>query len=211
MLADLASQPCFSRLQPFLARSARGQSWWAIVTRQPCVCDPIVHQIAADACHLSSKMGSDIHSLLCADVQAYVGFLTAPCPSFPELSRLDFLLRFHMQEHPYRAMNFTKHNEQKWAVASICKQLTADCPKETLVGFGDCCRAGAGIVKKQRGSAGAVERALRATGATVVSVDEYNTSKKCAQCGITWQGYPWKRPRGWQFSLGRTWTSWGGR
>lgn len=97
-------------------------------------------------------------------------------------SRLDYLFSFNATKHPLRGLQFTRHVRGQRAISLIVQSFLGRDPSRTLVGWGDRGQAGAGIVRKQRGPASKIERALSRV-CPVVSIDEYNTSKKCAECG----------------------------
>ena len=132
--------------------------------------------------------------------QDYVRFITSPVPATgepspapaaaepsPAASRLDYLLLFNMHLHPVRKLRLTRHIQKQRFTSTLCKELMAKKQRgksrgRTLVGWGDCGNAGAGIIRKARGPAKRIEAALGRL-CTVVSIDEFRTSKMCAECG----------------------------
>lgn len=98
------------------------------------------------------------------------------------LCRLDYMLQFFMQKG-YRAMRFTRFQGQQRAINAMVKDLTGRCGARTLIGFGDFGnRDPSGFLKKC--PAGPVKKLVRALSqkASVVMVDEFRSSKLCAQC-----------------------------
>ncbi|KAK9809829.1 hypothetical protein WJX73_010783 [Symbiochloris irregularis] len=132
-------------------------------------------------------------------LKEYVTYLTspaegiaAPTPSkakeaatpkakLKPVPRLDYLLQFHMKK-PYRGLRFTRHCGKLSAITTMARALLGPDPKRTLVGWGDRGKAGQGFIRKQCGPSDRVRKALQSM-CTVVDIDEFRTSKICADCG----------------------------
>ena len=93
------------------------------------------------------------------------------------LASLDLLLNFHI-ERGYRGLKFKRYIGRQRALRKLCDHITAKAGRNTLVGFGDWSnRDVAGIIKKSpAGPVKQLERELKKR-CTVVSVDEFRTSK----------------------------------
>ena len=93
------------------------------------------------------------------------------------LSCLDLLLSFHIKKD-YRDLKFTRYIGRQKALQKLCNHITAKAGRNTLVGFGDWSnKDSAGIIKKcPAGPVKQLERELKKR-CTVVSVDEFRTSK----------------------------------
>ena len=116
-------------------------------------------------------------------MQEYIQYITSPAPHpAASASRLDYLLDFNLSQHAVRGLRFTRHVRGMAAITAMTKQLLADDPARTLIGWGDRGQAGAGLVRKQRGPSAKVERALSRV-CTVISIDEFRTSAVCAEPG----------------------------
>lgn len=114
--------------------------------------------------------------------QEYIYYITSPHGQ-DSASCLHDLLDFHMHQHPYRALRFTRHCRKQQAITIMAKALLADQPERTLVGWGDRGRAGGGgFIRKQCGPSDKVAQVLR-TMCTVVSIDEFRTSKVSMHSG----------------------------
>ena len=98
------------------------------------------------------------------------------------LPRLDALITFNMVRR-VRDLRFTRYTLAQRKLHHICKELTQRAGKRTLIGFGDWSnRDQAGIIKKSpAGPVKVLERRLRQY-ATVVSMDEFKTSKLHNDC-----------------------------
>ncbi|KAK9798946.1 hypothetical protein WJX73_007519 [Symbiochloris irregularis] len=132
-------------------------------------------------------------------LKEYVTYLTspaegiaAPTPSkakeaatpkakLKPVPRLDYLLQFHMKK-PCRGLRFTRHCGKLSAITTMARALLGPDPKRTLVGWGDRGKAGQGFIRKQCGPSDRVRKALQSM-CTVVDIDEFRTSKICADCG----------------------------
>lgn len=96
-------------------------------------------------------------------------------------SRIIYLFSWHSWGR--RDLAFKRYTGQQKTLAKMVNQLTSKAGKNTLIGFGNwSAKDSAGIIKKHPCSpAKKLLRALRPH-CTVVMVDEFRTSKLCAQC-----------------------------
>lgn len=120
----------------------------------------------------------DLHVL-----QVLVRYMT-DCHDDMGCSRIRYLHEWH--SWGLRDLAFKRYTGQQKALARMVANITAKAGRNTLVGFGNwSARDSAGIIKKHPCTpAKKLLRALRSK-CTVVMVDEYKTSKLCAQCGAT--------------------------
>ena len=97
-------------------------------------------------------------------------------------SRILYLFGWH--DWGRRDLAFKRYTGQQKTLAKMVKQLTAGAGSNTLIGFGNwSVTNSAGLLKKHPCSpAKKLLHALRRA-CTVVLVDEFTTSKLCAQCG----------------------------
>ena len=98
------------------------------------------------------------------------------------LPKLDALITFNMRRR-VRDLKFRRYVMSQRKMHEICCQLTARAGRRTLIGFGDWSNIDqAGIIKKSpAGPVKRLERQLKHY-ATVISVDEYRTSKLHNDC-----------------------------
>eukprot|EP00891_Asterochloris_glomerata_P005763 jgi/Astpho2/5763/fgenesh1_pg.00080_%23_27_t len=98
------------------------------------------------------------------------------------LPKLDSLITFNMRRR-VRDLKFRRYIMSQRKMHEICRELTAKAGRRTLIGFGDWSNIDqAGIIKKSpAGPVKRLERRLKQY-ATVVSVDEYRTSKLHNDC-----------------------------
>lgn len=100
--------------------------------------------------------------------------------------RLDYLLHHHMQR-PYRQLRFTRFVMQQKVLAQLCNQITGASryvdSRRTLVGVGNWSNNDPGGFFKSC-PAGPVKKLvhLLSQKCSIVIVDEYHTSKLCAEC-----------------------------
>ena len=108
-----------------------------------------------------------------AQLQKYVQLL---------LPHLHSLLAFHM-EKKFRSLKFRRYVLRQRSLRSMCQDLTSKAGKRTLVGFGDWSNNdSAGIIKKcPVGTVKKFQDCLKRY-CTVLSVDEYKTSKTHERC-----------------------------
>ena len=108
-----------------------------------------------------------------AKLQEYVQFL---------LPHLHKLLVFHMDKK-FRSLKFRRYVLRQRTLRSMCQDLTSKAGKRTLVGFGDWSnKDSAGIIRKcPIGPVKKFQDCLKRY-CTVVSVDEYKTSKTHETC-----------------------------
>eukprot|EP00891_Asterochloris_glomerata_P005724 jgi/Astpho2/5724/fgenesh1_pg.00080_%23_3_t len=98
------------------------------------------------------------------------------------LPKLDALITFNMRRR-IRDLKFRRYVMSQRKMHQICCDLTAKAGRRTLIGFGDWSNIDqAGIIKKSpAGPVKRLERRLKHY-ATVISVDEYRTSKLHNDC-----------------------------
>lgn len=120
-------------------------------------------------------------------VQEHIKYITSGAPGLPA-SRLDYLHDFTMRK-PFRDLQFTRYVGQQQAINRMVKSLAGQHGARTLIGFGDMGnRDPSGLIKGC--PAGPVKKLLRALSkvCTVVMVDEFRTSKLCAECAGEMKG-----------------------
>ena len=95
------------------------------------------------------------------------------------------MLDWHMRK-PFRKLKLRRYIASKKTLRQICTDLTARAGRQTLIGFGDWSnKDSAGIIKKKpAGPVKKLEAELKKH-CTVVSIDEFRTSKLHGACGCT--------------------------
>ena len=132
-------------------------------------------------------------SQVACGVQAHMLYLTGSQEGVG--CRVLYLMGWHSWSR--RDLTFLRYTGCQKAMAKMCAQLTGEAGSNTLVGFGNWgARDSAGIIKKC--PATPTRRLLHQLRrrCTVVMVDEFRTSKLCAQCNavnqnmLKWEDRP---------------------
>ena len=97
------------------------------------------------------------------------------------LPKLDLLIEFYSRRR-VRALKFKRFRFCQKKLNEICASLTEKAGRKTVVGFGDWSNQDGGAIKKcQSGPVKRLEKELKRR-CTVVSIDEFRTSKLCHGC-----------------------------
>lgn len=103
---------------------------------------------------------------------------------------IDSLLDFHFTKN-FRGIKFKRYIASKKKVLQLCKKIAVTGFK-TLVGFGDWSNNDKIIKKHPKGPVKILERELKRH-CSVISIDEYRTSKKCNDCKCDLENMYFKR------------------
>lgn len=95
------------------------------------------------------------------------------------LLHCDYLMRFSATKG-FRKWRFKTYVHSKKALSSLCKRLTNG--KKTCIGIGDWSRQDGIIKRHPTAPVKKIQKELR-NHATVLSLDEYGTSRGCSLCG----------------------------
>ena len=142
--------------------------------------EEVKHKYSVDKIKVWQRYDTELHKQMptkkTADLAKWKEYVEAMLP------RLDGLITFNMVRR-VRDLRFTRYSLAQRKLHQICKELTHRAGKRTLIGFGDWSnRDQAGIIKKSpAGPVKILERRLRRY-ATVVSMDEFRTSKLHNDC-----------------------------